>query len=180
MRIGQDYLPYYERLPQRDLSTIELVVIHCTELPDLHMAREFGEKVVYEQSGTGVSGHYYIDRNGQSFCFVPEDRVANHVVGYNQSSIGIELVNTGRYPQWFNSDSQNPIEQYSEIQIAALKELLIYLKEHLINLKSIARHSDLDTRTVPADDNPEILIRRRIDPGPQFPWEDLVRFWQSL
>ena len=49
-------LPYEERLEARPLAQIDMVVIHCTELPDLAMAREFGERVHYD-SGTGNSGH---------------------------------------------------------------------------------------------------------------------------
>ena len=36
-------LPYESRLEQRPLSQVDLVVIHCTELPDLATAREYGE-----------------------------------------------------------------------------------------------------------------------------------------
>ncbi|HET9191167.1 MAG TPA: N-acetylmuramoyl-L-alanine amidase, partial [Rudaea sp.] len=31
-------LPYVARLEKRPLSAIDLVVIHCTELPDMQMA----------------------------------------------------------------------------------------------------------------------------------------------
>jgi hypothetical protein len=58
-------LPYEDRLPQRPDAQVDLVVIHCTELPDLAMAREYGERVLYE-SGAGNSGHYYIDRDGDT------------------------------------------------------------------------------------------------------------------
>src|SRR3546814_11398454 len=77
-------------------SQVDLVVIHCTELPDLATAREYGERVLHTGSGTGNSGHYYVDRNGDCHRFVAPDRVAHHVRGYNPRSIGIELVNAGR------------------------------------------------------------------------------------
>ena len=57
-------LPYHDRLPLRDPATLEMVVIHCTELPDLATAREYGERVLYD-SGAGNSGHFYIDRDPQ-------------------------------------------------------------------------------------------------------------------
>ena len=56
-------LPYHDRLPLRDPSSLAMVVIHCTELPDLATAREYGERVLYD-SGAGNSGHFYIDRDG--------------------------------------------------------------------------------------------------------------------
>src|SRR5690606_34258660 len=75
-------LPYEERLDERPLAAIDLVVIHCTELPDLAAARSEGERVRYD-SGTGNSGHYYIDRDGSVHLFVRPARVAHHVRGYN-------------------------------------------------------------------------------------------------
>lgn len=180
MRIAEDLLPYWQRLQERDPQTIDLVVIHCTELPDMKMAREFGEKIVYTDSGTGVSGHYYIDRDGSIYRYIPENRIANHVIGHNKHSIGIELINLGRYPNWFVSTSQNPNEPYPSVQIESLKVLLKDLRGRHQNLKNLAGHSDLDTAMIPAKDDPNILIRRKIDPGPQFPWDEVRQFWEKL
>ena len=63
-------LPYVERLAERQADGIDLVVIHCTELPDMAMAREFGERIQHPESATGNSGHYYIDRDGSISRFV--------------------------------------------------------------------------------------------------------------
>src|SRR3546814_6277055 len=68
-------LAYEDRLDARPLSQVDLVVIHCTELPDLAIAREYGERVLHIGSGTGNSGHYYVDRNGDCHRFVAPDRV---------------------------------------------------------------------------------------------------------
>src|SRR3546814_5456644 len=83
-------LAYEDRLDARPLSQVDLVVIHCTELPDLAIAREYGERVLHIGSGTGNSGHYYVDRNGDCHRFVAPDRVAHHVRGYNPRSIRSE------------------------------------------------------------------------------------------
>src|SRR3546814_14802696 len=83
-------LAYEDRLDARPLSQVDLVVIHCTELPDLATAREYGERVLHTGSGTGNSGHYYVDRHGDCHRFVAPDRVAHHVRGYNPRSIGID------------------------------------------------------------------------------------------
>jgi len=162
-------LPYESRLPERSPDEIDLVVIHCTELPDLAMAREYGERVLYD-SGAGNSGHYYIDRDGSVLCYVDPLRVAHHTRGYNPRSIGIELVNTGRYPDWFHSARQTMTEPYPERQIAALRALLDHLVERFPSLRHIAGHEDLDTAMVPASDDPENEVPRKRDPGPQFPW----------
>ena len=99
-------LPYETRLQQRALASVDLVVIHCTELPDMKMTREFGERVRYAESQTGNSGHYYIDSDGTIYRFVANERIANHTFGYNPRSIGIEIANIGRYPHWGDSRHQ--------------------------------------------------------------------------
>jgi N-acetylmuramoyl-L-alanine amidase len=162
-------LPYESRLPERRPDDIDLVVIHCTELPDLAMAREYGERVLHD-SGAGNSGHYYIDRDGSVLCYVDPLRVAHHTRGYNPRSIGIELVNTGRYPDWFHSARQTMTEPYPDRQIAALRALLDHLVERFPSLRHIAGHEDLDTAMVPSSDDPENEVPRKRDPGPQFPW----------
>ena len=162
-------LPYEERLDARPRSAIDLVVIHCTELPDLATARDFGERALYA-SDTGNSGHYYIDRDGSIHVFVRPERVAHHTRGYNERAIGIELVNTGRYPHWLDSRHQAMDEAYTEAQIGALIALLSVLATDYPSLTSIAGHEDLDTGEVEASDDSTRRVRRKRDPGPQFPW----------
>lgn len=172
--IRQRPLAYTPRLEKRQLDDIRLVVIHCTELPDLAAARAWGEKQVYPDSGTGNSGHFYIDRNGSIEEWVPPGRVAHHTRGYNPVSIGIELVNLGRYPNWFYSTHQQMTEPYPERQIGALTDLLNHLAAQLSGLHDIAGHEDLDTGSIPAEDRPEVMIRRKLDPGPCFPWPGIM------
>jgi N-acetylmuramoyl-L-alanine amidase len=167
--ITVDLLPYEARLDERPLAQIDLAVIHCTELPDIAKAREFGERVLYE-SGTGNSGHYYIDRDGTVFQYVPLHRIAHHVRGYNPRAIGIELVNIGRYPEWLDSRNQAMDEPYTEAQVTSLIALLRKLQGELPSLKQIAGHEDLDTSTTTATDDPKIQVPRKRDPGPLFPW----------
>lgn len=172
--IDIQHLPYVDRLQSRALEAVELVVIHCTELPDLATAREYGERVLYPRSGTGNSGHYYIDRDGRIERWVPEDHVAHHVRGWNTRSIGIELVHTGRWPDWYHSRRQVPTEPYPDVQIDALTALLRGLRESLPSLRWIAGHDDLDREQVAASDAPDQSVRRKIDPGPGFPWPRVV------
>ena len=168
--IRSDPLPYAGLLAPRELGDIELVVIHCTELPDLAMARSFGERVLYPDSGTGNSGHYYIDRDGSIVEYVDIKHVAHHTRGNNLRSIGIELVNTGRYPDWLDSRQQAMDEAYTEVQIEALIHLLRELCARVPGLKAIAGHEDLDTDEVEASDDASLRVRRKRDPGPRFPW----------
>jgi len=169
-----DPLPYEDRLEARPLDQIDLVVIHCTELPDLAMARDYGERVLHA-SGTGNCGHYYVDRDGSVHVYVRPERIAHHVRGHNRRSVGIELVNTGRYPHWLSTGSQSMHEPYTDAQMASLDALLADLQHELPSLRFIAGHEDLDTACEPASDDPDVLVRRKMDPGPLFPWDAVLR-----
>lgn len=171
--IHEQPLSYVDLLPERPATAVELVVIHCTELPDLATAREYGQKVLHA-SGTGNSGHYYVDRDGAVYRYVPGTRVANHVRGYNPASIGIELVNLGRYPHWWDSRHQQMTEPYRATQIAALRALLAELCRAFPNLQRIAGHEELDTTLMPASDDADVEIHRKLDPGPLFPWAEVL------
>lgn len=173
-QIRQRPLSYADRLEHRSLRRIDLVVIHCTELPDLGTAREFGERVLYENSRTGNSGHFYIEQNGLIEQWVTADRAAHHVRGFNDRSIGIELQNPGRYPAWFDSRTQTMTEPYREEQIEALIGLLQLLALEMPRLQWIAGHQDLDHSEVAASDDPTRRVRRKLDPGPLFPWSRVL------
>lgn len=172
-RIALQPLPYVDLLAPREASDITLVVIHCTELPDLATARVYGERVLYD-SGTGASGHWYIDRDGTIVEYVPATRVAHHVRGHNAASVGIELVNTGRFPHWYDSRRQAMDEAYTPAQIEALCQLLGHLCAALPGLRDIAGHEDLDTGRIAASDDPALDVSRKRDPGPLFPWTDVL------
>lgn len=167
-------LPYQDRLDARDPGDIDMLVVHCTELPDLPMARRFGEEVLYEGSQTGNSGHYYVDRDGSVHQYVAIERIAHHVRGYNARAIGIELVNRGRYPDWLAASHQAMEEAYTPAQIDALIALVRQLQARLPALRFIAGHEDLDTTEVAATDDPDVKVRRKRDPGPRFPWAHVM------
>jgi len=169
-----DHLPYVAQLEGREPSSVDLVVIHCTELPDLASAREYGERVHYPETGTGNSGHFYIERNGRIEQWVPPERIAHHVRTYNERSIGIELDNKGRYPAWFDSRHQAMGEPYRPPLLNSLVILLQYLCIEFPGLKWISGHEALDRSQVPASDNPELRVYRKQDPGPFFPWKKLL------
>jgi N-acetylmuramoyl-L-alanine amidase len=167
-------LPYISSLSPRLCSSIDLVVLHCTELPDLATARTYGQRIYYPESGTGNSGHFYIGRDGRIEQWVPTDRVAHHVRNFNERSIGIELVNIGRYPNWFDSRNQKMSEPYIPQQLSSLITLLSGLKNDLSNLQWITGHEDLDASFVAATDKPGQMVRRKRDPGPCFPWPEIL------
>ncbi len=81
---------------------------------------------------------------------------------------------TGRYPHWWDSRQQQMDEPYTDAQIAALSALLEQLRTAFPNLRQIAGHEDLDTALMPASDDASLEIRRKLDPGPRFPWAAIV------
>jgi len=172
-------LSYHDRLDRRPLTRIGLVVIHCTELPDLATAREYAERILYG-SGTGNSGHFYIDRDGTIVQYVALDRVAHHVRGHNRGSVGIELVNQGRYPNWYDSGSQEMTQPYTGAQYESLACLLDLLSRSSTRRLHLVRHSDLDQSFQPAEDRPNLLVRRKLDPGPLFDWNGLRRWFARV
>jgi len=165
-----DPLAYQDRLEQRSLEDIDLIVIHATELPDLATAREYGEQIHYPVSQTGNSGHLYIDRDGEVHQWVALNHIAHHVAGFNASSIGIEIINLGRFPNWLDSRQQQWQEPVSAVQLEALISLINQLKEQIPSITSIAGHDQLDLRFVPASNDARLTVRRKLDPGPDFPW----------
>jgi N-acetylmuramoyl-L-alanine amidase len=96
------------------------------------------------------------------------------VRGYNERSLGIELCNPGRYPDWHDSGSQRMEHSYSASQLEKLTRFLNELTEYLPGLKHISGHEHLDVERIPASDDPAIRIRRKRDPGPLFPWPDVL------
>ncbi len=166
-----DHLPYVGRLQKRPLEDIELIVVHCTELPDLATAREYGERIHHEGSRTGNSGHYYVERNGTVHEWVPPDRVAHHVRSFNERSIGIELDNPGRYPDWFDSRRQQLTTPYTRAQLENLVRLVQVLRNAIPSIHQASGHDTLDRERVPASDRPDRQVRRKVDPGPLFPWD---------
>jgi N-acetylmuramoyl-L-alanine amidase len=173
-KIKTSILNYNHKLDKRKISKIEMIVIHCTELPDIPSARVYGEKIHYD-SGTGNSGHYYISKQGEIQQWIENDRVAHHVRGHNPNSIGIELDNLGRFPNWHTTNAQIMYDPYPQVQIDALVELLNQLKKEIPTLKYITGHEDLDTRLIKSENNPEIYIRRKMDPGKMFPWAEIMQ-----
>lgn len=165
-------------LPRRELSDVTTVVLHCTELPTLGQARGTARRSLrLLPRPSYTAGHFYVDRDGTVERWVPEDRVVNHVAGHNRTSVGIELVNTGRFPHWHHSQMQEPEEEYPVVQVAATLGLLDVLAQRVPAATTLVRHSDVDERLVPATDDPSRCVRRRIDPGPHFPWAEVKAHW---
>ena len=106
--------------------------------------------------------HYVIDRRGRVFKGISENKIANHTLGWNQSSIGIELVNNG-----------DGIDVYPKVQVDALVGLLrgVLSRHPEISKNSIVRHSDADVSEFSCG---KVLHKRKSDPGAMFDLQYLL------
>lgn len=77
----------------RNGALINMVVLHCTEGSLTSTIKTFKDS-----GGRQVSAHYIIDRNGDIYQMVDDDKRANHCKGANSNSIGIEHVATMTQP----------------------------------------------------------------------------------
>ena len=115
-----------------------------------------------------VSIHYVIGRDGTVRVGIPESMAASHAIGWNQRSIGIELVNNG-----------DDVDAFPAAQIAALVGLVRDLRARhpAITLDRILRHSDVDHTMFPVKEYGAACaaFRRKLDPGEAFPWESFKR-----
>jgi N-acetylmuramoyl-L-alanine amidase len=61
-------------------------------------------------------------------------------------------------------------QAYTQTQLDNLVRLVHVLKNALPTLCRVSGHEMLDREQLPASDNPEVVVRRKVDPGPKFPW----------
>ncbi len=151
-------------------DTIDTIVIHTIGGPSCSDEGEVQFKPVKGNARTWKSWfedeeikgiHYIVDREGVALASISEDEVANHVVGHNQTSIGIELVNTG-----------DGVDPFPKVQIDSLVTLLCDIAARQdLTASNIKGHQDLDDGTITCGGEE---TRRKVDPGSLFPWEDVL------
>ena len=135
----------------KKLRKIKYVIIHYTGMKNQVIAIKRLQSRVAK-----VSCHYLISKKGKIYQLVKDKDIAWHAgkskwnndINLNSKSIGIELVNTGK-------------EAFPNDQIKSLIKLLLVLKKkYNINPNFVLGHED-------------IAPKRKIDPGPKFPWKTL-------
>jgi N-acetylmuramoyl-L-alanine amidase len=146
--------PNYSK-KSRNSKEIKLIVIHYTGMQSRIASIKRLSSLKHK-----VSCHYLIDRNGEIFKMVEENKVAWHAgkskwknfINLNKNSIGIELVNKGH---------EFGYEKFTNLQIKKLIKLCLVLKKkYKIKNSNIVGHSD-------------IAPFRKTDPGEKFPWRRL-------
>jgi N-acetylmuramoyl-L-alanine amidase len=134
-----------------------MLVLHYTGMPDAP-----GAIARLTDPRSEVSSHYLIDREGEIFALVREDRRAWHAgqsswhgqTDLNSRSIGLEIDHPGH-------DGGNP--PFPVVQIEAVIALCRdILSRWPIPAERVVAHAD-------------IAPSRKQDPGERFPWERLHR-----
>jgi N-acetylmuramoyl-L-alanine amidase len=144
---------YSPNFDPRPTSSIDHVILHYTEISFDETIKKFStpEKI--------VSAHYVIREDGIIFQCVPDELRARHAGvshfrgrnNFNDFSIGIEIVNSGR-------DSFPAIQMQSCIDLC-----LSFKKKYNIPAENFLGHSD-------------IAPTRKIDPGLFFDWKLLRKY----
>lgn len=71
---------------------------------------------------------------------------------------------------------QNPHEPFLDVIVDSIIALVNQLKTELPTIKYISGHNDLDVTWQPSTDDPNcIFVRRKLDPGPLFPWDRVLQ-----
>lgn len=144
----------YRPSPNHSVRKPSIIVLHYTVEETLEGSRKI---LSDDKRKHPVSSHYLLDRDGRILQLVPDHLRAWHagdgrwgtMRDLNDTSIGIEIVNTGSEP-------------FADAQIAALIRLLDDLcTRHSIPRSQIIGHADL-------------APGRKIDPGRWFPWKRLA------
>lgn len=147
---------------------IDMIVLHSTGGPTCDANNrviwvpggELDANMRFIEAHPVLGIHYMIGRDGTLRRSIPEDQVGHHVFFYSERSIAIELVNDG--------DGRDP---FPAPQLDALIVLLQEIaKRRGIGRAGIKRHSDLDQGMLACDRNQ----RRKVDPGPAFPFEAVL------
>ncbi len=138
-------------------KNIQFIVIHYTGMQSVRASISR-----LQNTKSKVSSHYLIDRNGEIYRIVNDNKVAWHAgkskwknyKNLNSYSIGIEIQNRGHSIKY---------QKFPSIQISSLVKLIkMLMKKYNIKSQNILGHSD-------------IAPFRKKDPGEKFPWEFLSK-----
>ena len=150
---------------------VDAVIVHSLGGPDCRQGTRFFRRIEGDARTWVttfrrlpiVSIHYVIGRDGAVEAGLSETVAASHAVGWNQRSIGVELVNNG-----------DGVDPFPDVQLTALRRLIGEIRQRhpAVTLDRVLRHSDVDRSMFPQDGHGGACtaFRRKLDPGEAFPW----------
>ncbi|WP_051359590.1 N-acetylmuramoyl-L-alanine amidase [Paucisalibacillus globulus] len=177
------YLP--DQVSENRTTPITHAVIHFSSNVLAKPENPFQVRDIYNIfKDYGVSAHYVIDRSGQVYQFVSEDRVAYHAgkgslsnyPTYNNKlnaySIGIELLAIGTKQEMASMMSEEHYDTIDPLHIGYTAEQYETLKELLVDISTFYGTIPLDRDHIIGHD--EYAPDRKTDPGSLFDWNHLM------
>lgn len=146
----------------RGSTTIDSIVIHTTESSLTSTINTF------KNSSTQVSAHFVVASNGDIIQMVDTANRAWHATYYNSRSIGIEMVGYAHQQSTWNDDN-----------VGALMDLLAWLVTAydvpLVHPTGNAYNFPSDQYDEPGlVEHGQVQPWNRTDPGPYFPWRNVL------
>ncbi len=147
---------------RKSVVPVDAIVIHTTEVSFQ------GTLNIFQSTSSQVSAHFVVDTNGHIVQMVDTSRRAWHATYYNTRSVGIEMVGYANNPATWNSSN-----------LAALMDLLAWL----VTAYDIPLvHPGGDAYDFPDSTYNEtglvahgqVQPWNRTDPGPFFPWDQVL------
>ncbi|GLO65293.1 N-acetylmuramoyl-L-alanine amidase [Oceanobacillus kimchii] len=177
------YLPEENSEPRKTLITH--VMLHFSSNVLKKPEDPFHVEDIYELfRDYGLSAHYVIDRTGQIYRFVSEERIAYHagegkiegILKYennlNPYSIGIELLAIGTKEEMLPMLSAEHYDTISSKHVGYTDEQYEALQDLLINISTRQHKLKLDRNHIIG--HQEYAPERKTDPGALFDWERLM------
>ena len=146
-------LKFRDELRKRDLSEVDLIVMHHSASP-MDRTTIFNIHEWHLQRGwLGCGYHYVIHLDGTIFQGRPVDTVGAHVRSYNDISVGICVVG--------NFEFEHPTTYQQE----ATGKLLAYLVNKVLRGNSVAikRHKDLGATLCPGRNFTFLIPQKNCD-----------------
>jgi len=140
-------------------AVVDRVVLHHT-----------GDRSAEQTYGTlvdrGLSVHYIIDKDGTIYYLLDESLRAAHAFGFNDRSIGIEIVNLGTKSDAFTDEQYRSVERLLR-DIAERWPQISYDSQHILG--------HYQTSKIVCDNKVRYSVRSdavcgKYDPSPNFDW----------
>lgn len=171
-QLTREYMKHHAGLDTFELKNPQMIVIHDTETATLAQAFALfdhdkldGERPDIVSGGdVNVGIHYIIDLDGTIWSLLPENEIARHTIGYNHTSLGIELIAPGS-------------GQLTMAQLKACAALVSAMVSRNRTIQYLVGHFEyMDNKL------PHFALRRELDPayGPTFKTDPGPVFMEAL
>jgi len=144
--IGVSYKYSLEGYNRPSGVTVDTIILH-------HTGDDAVIKAYNGLKNRKLSVHYIIDRDGTIYYLVDERKMSFHAKGWNDVSIGIEIVNTGQSSM-----------DYTDAQYSSIKNLINDISKRWPSIQADHQH---------VKGHYEVSTIGKWDPSPNFDWNKI-------